>query len=391
MVRPALLALGLAMATPAAAASFGTTAAFLASEGVAAFVGGDPNTVTELQYLRMHNVRAWADYPSLSIAVNTLQPLCDAGMKLDLIHEYSSAMTLEMALGRSCVAAVEGPNEINLNVNKYKYLGLTKLPAVMALIRDMKSAAQAWDPTLPVLTPSEAFTIPAIGGDLSAYATLGNFHVYCPPYPIGFGACFSGEWSTTTAITAPKLPFWITETGSSTSTNGVSEHDQAVLTVTAFLDGWVAGAGKTFVMRLSDAGTCDDDNDGECRLGLFNSDGTPKWAARAVRAFNALLASPSALPLISNPQPIAVGWTGLPSDARFIQLQSNDGAHRVIVWRENAPGRTLATAKVTLTTGGNISFGVSNVLVGTANVQPRNTGSSVTFTLGLEPMVIDIR
>ena len=393
-----------------------TASAFLASIGVNTAMDYTDTTyanvtmvVQSLAYLGVSLVRD--HIPATDAA--SLAPylaLAAAGIRFDFLFPGGALnLTANMqALNTfakdapGAIAAVEGPNEVNLWPVSYN--GQGGLAGAAAEQKAIYAAVHA-DATLAGI-PVYALTLGGGSasqeralGNLSAYADYGNAHVYpdsgAPPNPN-----WLTPWLASQSVPTGSDPMVLTEFGYTTAVNSSSGERvpldvQAKQDLDVLFDAWKAGVKTTYLYELMaspDPGLTDDEAD----YGLFNADGTPKPAATAIHNTTAILAD-------NGTGGVALGAlnysvSNLPSTGNTLLLEKSNGTFDIVLWNEpvlwNAATRsenTIATTSVTVNLGGTFaSVSLFDPLVGTAAVQTFTNVSQVQVGLSDHPLFLQV-
>jgi hypothetical protein len=237
-------------------------------------------------------------------------------------------------------------------------------------------------------------------GDQSAYADYGNAHTY-------FGTGNNpglGDWIGTLngyALQAtPGKPVIITEsgyytTGSTTDPHSVDLTVQAKYTLDLVLDAYQAGDVKTYLYELLDQRS--GDGNSQDNFGLFNSDGTPKPAATAVRNLLTLLADAESGASVFQVGAMTYSLAGLPSGGNSFLMEKSDGSYWLAVWHDaRLSGPVTPSDTTVLPSPISINFGfIANIkvfdpLTGTTVIQTANGVSNVTIGVPDHPVLVEI-
>src|SRR5579872_6205937 len=237
-------------------------------------------------------------------------------------------------------------------------------------------------------------------GDQSAYADFGDAHTY-------FGTGNNpglGDWIGTLngyALQAtPGKPVIITEsgyytTGSTTDPHSVDLMVQAKYTLDLVLDAYQAGDVKTYLYELLDQRS--GDGNSEDNFGLFNSDGTPKPAATAVRNLLTLLADSGSGASGFQAGAMSYSLSGLPPGGNSFLMEKSDGSYWLAVWddaRLSGPVTptdiTVPPSPVSINLGFTANIKVFDPLTGTTVIQTANGVSNVTVSVPDHPVLVEI-
>lgn len=391
---------------------------FLQSIGVGAHIdSGSPQwtdstiLLNELSYLGVSNVR---DGTPFNYALPTFITLANAGIRFDLaeanvysfdetgqvdaILDVSRAHQLEIAVPGS-ILTFEGTNEYTSNAYTLNGAGsfgnlLWGLSDAAALTQAVRS--DALFAQIPVIAPSaiQLDSLPNFG----AYVNGSNAHVYG-----GVGEQLQDRIIASIAYaqaSAPGQPVYLTEVGISssgfnTSSWGVAdEQTQAIIDVNAVLDGFAAGAAKTFVYELMDEPNAV--NVQEQHFGLFRPDGTPKPAATAIGNLTHILADDGKGGVATGS--LAYSLSGLPSTASSMLLEKSDGTFDLVLWNGRATlydglqTVTPPTSTITLTLGAEAqAVQVFDPVKSASAIQTFASVSTVSIDLSADPIVIALK
>jgi hypothetical protein len=229
------------------------------------------------------------------------------------------------------ILSIEGPNEVNnWPVN---FAGKTGIPAAQAFQQDLYDGVHG-SPILKHI-PVVALTSWPVFPNKS---DIGNIHAYSRT-----GAHLSPDIKSAMEVEAIKNPpakrIWLTEAGYHTLVGGgyfegVSENTQAKLIVSLFLDAFAQGVEKTFLYQLADQYT--DPHDQQSFFGLVDLKWRPKPSYNALRDTIAILNRFNEGDRKETLHPLAFAIDGLPSTARHILFQANNGDRVLAIWNEAA-------------------------------------------------------
>lgn len=371
-----------------------------------------PVLLNELSYLGISTLRDGAPF---DYALPTFVTLAQAGIHFDLLEAnvYSFDQTgqvnaaLDVARAHQLEAAVhgsvtsfEGTNEYTTNsytldgANSSGDLawGLTDAQALQAAVR-----ADPLFAATPIVAPS-AIQLDSLP-NFSAYVTASNAHIYGNA---GEQLQYLIENSVNFArASAPGDPVYITETGISSAGYAASswsttdEPTQAIIDVNAVLDGFAAGANMTFLYELMDEPDAWKSAT-EQSYGLFHADGTAKPVATALHNLTSLLADPGTGNVPLGSLDYTVNW--LPWSASTMLLEKSDGTFELVVWNGRVQLYDGANPVTPLTSTINVTLGqaASSVqlfdpISGTGPISSMQNTSSITFQLGADPIIIELK
>ncbi|MGI4852237.1 MAG: carbohydrate-binding domain-containing protein, partial [Janthinobacterium lividum] len=199
----------------------------------------------------------------------------------------------------------------------------------------------------------------------------------------------------------PGKPVQITETGISSAavagqTWGTAgdEYTQGLIDTNAVLDTFKGGATRTYLYNLMDNQSAADLED---NFGLFNADGTAKAAATDLHNLTTILADSGATAASFALSTPGFVLPTLPAGASSMLLQKASGTYDLVLWNSSATvwsGTTEVTptpVAVTMPLAGTYSsVKVYDVATGATPTQTLANASSVSLSLGKEPMVVEI-
>ncbi len=304
--------------------------------------GNQTVLASALDYLGVTNLRDGVPIPS---TLAEMQALSAAGYKFDIIMPEASSPTLlpQQLAGIDAIgfplAAVEGPNEFNVNAG-FSWNGQNGDAAAQAYQQALWDGVQA-DPNLHQ-SPVFALTMGGVGwqayqalGSLVPNVSNGNMHVYyangTPPYATIQYALALGVMS------GPGLPVAITESNYPTApalNSGVTQPVQMAYDLDTLMDAAQARVPAVYFYELLDENADPAQTNLQNHFGLFAYDGTPKQAATAFHNFNAILADSGQNAKSFAPAALSYSITGLPASGNTFLLQSSDGNYELVIWAE---------------------------------------------------------
>jgi hypothetical protein len=185
---------------------------------------------------------------------------------------------------------------------------------------------------------------------------------------------------------APRSPILVSETGyddaphATSGQPGVSEAAAAAYVPRAVLEGFAAGAQRTYVYELADERPDPAGQDPELHFGLLRSDLSPKPAYTALQR---LMAAVRTSPGGGDRRPVALRGR---ADVRALLLDRADGSRALVLWRHVAVG--AHPEPVGLHFDGQPDDLRVTPLLGPASTPP---GERITVRLGAEPVVVSFR
>lgn len=248
------------------------------------------------------------------------------------------------------VAAIEGPNEWDVNAAMMTYKGKSFPDGLRDYQADLFRAVKNNPSTanIPILMASMAF--PENGryvGSLAAYSDYGNMHSYAGGNVPGQD--LDWRWLPLTKNVAGNRPIMVTETGYHNAINdkrasqkGVTEQVSAKYIPRTFLEYFNRGIKRTFTYELMDQRKAGDQ---ENNFGIIRADGTPKPAFYALRNLISLL---NDTPGSSANGALSYYFTGNVKDLRHTLLQKSNGDFYLVLWLNKPSTDTPVTQRVTL-------------------------------------------
>jgi serralysin len=396
-----------------------STSSFASTIGVNAHLGwmttsyGDLTAVTgALRYLDISNVRDAYSSDSLSQAAS----LAAKGIHFDFIDTNDSSVETfagQLAsLERStpgAVIAVEGPNEVN--TWPVTYNGQSGAMALALLQLDLYTTVKSTAALakLPVINFSIAGLDPKLYseyGDLSQYSDFGNTHIYYTGGQPAWGwsmddpTYYWHNWISAAETTSSNHPVVVSETGAATlgtSQKGVDEPVQAKQVLNSIFDATLNGAKATYLYELVDQKVDPAGANLELHFGLYNSDWTPKPAAKALHNLMMILQAHGGVD--ASPGSLAYGLSGMPATGQSLLFAQSDGAKDIAIWAEPRIWDSTVHAEVvangSLVTvsfaGVEASVAIYDPLVGADATQRFLKVDKVTFTLTDHPIIVEVR
>ena len=356
-------------------------------------------------------------------SASDLASLGAAGYKLDIYASYNPSGSntagsyvndLSPLIQAGYVSVLEGGLEVDnggwgLAVHGGSYTALngqtyTGYQATAAMSKDLLTT---FGGHVPIAAPSmanpsdgAAGAVLAQGanamGGAAATATLGNVHYYPHngnPPNVEMAGTIGAETGWTSG-----MPFIMSETGfNDCQTCGGSYAgdplSNAAYTVNLLLDAFKAGSKLTDLYELFDQPNPAAAQAGgmESHWGLFNSDGTPKPSAMALRGLMSIIgdcgASSATFPSCGT---VNYSLSGLPGSGQSLLVQKSNGTYDLIVWNDqNVMAGDTTVNNVSVHLGGNYAYNVYDPLVGTT-AQQSGAGSSLTVQVSDHPVVIEL-
>lgn len=338
-----------------------------------------------------------------------LMTLAEAGYKFDvLMPSVSSDASLKAQLDAihplaSSVAAIEGPNEVNLT-SHFSWNGQSGNAAAHAYQHALYAAVQA-DPELAA-ADVYGLTLGGVGtdgyaalGDMSANVDAGNMHVY---FANGLAPASTVRYALgLSEIAAPGKPVVFTETNYTSAPGikgSVSEAVQAKYDLDLLMDAFQAGVKASYMYELLDERSDPGQTNNENHYGLFRVDGTPKPVATAIHNLTSILADTA--PAAASFQMGTLDYTvsGLPASGNTMVFEKASGEFEVVVWAEPELWDTNIQAEVAAVSRSvSLDFAspqknvaVFDPMLGTAPVATYAQASSILLSVVDHPLVIQV-
>ncbi|MGI4801346.1 MAG: hypothetical protein ACRYG8_46455 [Janthinobacterium lividum] len=368
----------------------------------------EAKVLAELKFLGFPNIRDAVPQGQIPAEMNDL---ARAGFKFDLLQVDEKGVpriaadiaqiAAQMQAVPGSVISVEASNEYN-NAD-YSLGGVSSRNNLAwgAIVNKATRAALKANPItagvpLVAASTSNISSAPSIGGS----ADHSNWHVYSN---MGQQLAVNLKGAVAAArATLPGQPVEITETGISSGAASISswgnagdEYTQGLIVTNTVLDAFNDGAVHTYLYDLMDERA--DTTSIENMFGLFHTDGTAKAAANDLHNLTTVLADASAAAASFTPSAPGFALPTLPAGASSLLLQKASGAYDLVLWNSSLPVWP-GTARVTPTpvavtmplAGTYTSVKVYDVVTGATPTQTLSGVSSVSLSLGKEPMVIEI-
>ncbi len=294
------------------------------------------------------------------------QTFAAAGLKFDFgggIAPSSSDMADVIAcVGKAAIKSFEGANEYDISHPSSD----TNWPATLrASQQTLYAQAQAQLPGIDVIAPSVTTLGAAQSvGDLSAYATKGNDHIYIGgdrnPGTGPYGSNGYGSLAYDLAVEAPingSRPVVVTESGF-TGANGVSG-DLSLATQAKYV-----GRNMLLLAQLGASSyyyeLLDDGLDGFSNYSLVSAAYVPKPAYYAMKAILTLLADGGNATATGS---LAYSVSGSTANVRTALLQKADGSYDLAIWIE-APSAAVDTGVDIAVPSQQVTLTLANAMAG---------------------------
>ena len=338
---------------------------------------------TDLKYLGVPNVRDSAE--AASDAQVWLEVSQATGVKFDDYIAETSQAGMQTDIGyiaqladEGILKAVEGGDEED---DSYpQSLGNT-LAATALVQKQLYALGQKLG--LPVINMSFGAGWTAANdwegdygavGNLAAYATYANAHTY--PNPGQLPGAAIAQLNADAGLAAAGRPVITTEIGWNTST--FSQAAVAQYVVDATFDGIADGDTGMYFYALYD--------DSSGNYGLFNANGSARPAAIALHDLTTLLADTGTGAATFKPGSLNYSLSGTQSTDNSILIEKSNGSFWIGLWDE---GGTTHTVTVTLPSAAS-QIEVFDPVTGTAAIKSASNASTMSVTLGGDPLLIEI-
>jgi hypothetical protein len=397
-----------------------SASSFVGSIGVnthAGFSWGAYNNVSlmvdDLKYLGVTHLRD--AMPTSPGAQPVVEGLAAAGYKFDFIvssalpasgstglQQYIVTLDKFLASHPGSISAIEGLNEANIQL--FTYHGSSSLAAAAQFQSDLYHAVKA-DASLAGIA---VYNLSLGYNDPAGYAQLGNMsgssdyanaHAY-----VSTGSIPQSSIAATLSAVGsadPGRPFVITETGYTTQANtpylGVDQNVQAKSILNTLVDAYKAGVSSTYLYELLDRNSSSSDTNPEDHFGLFNSDGTPKLAAKAIHNLTTILNDDGK----GGHQPTAAlnySLGNMPVSGNSMVLGKSNGTYELVIWAEPKVWDAATSTEVfnsaqpvSINLGGvHHSVNVYDPMGGTTPIATYTDVSSITVPISDHPLIIEI-
>lgn len=394
-----------------------STAAFVDSIGVNTHISFDNSPYanidkvsTALGYLGILNIRD--NLSTSTVGSNNFAVLAAQGYKFDLVASPSKDSTLDVsklitALDSyanqyaGSIAAIEGPNEVN--IWKISYNGVISIASAAEIQKQIFTAVNADNllKDIPVYNVSIGSTDTSQFqqlGNLSGYTDYANEHAYVmSTTPISNGLDYLLSFAQ---ISAPGKPTVITEAGYNTLTSywydGVNEAVQAKYTLNTLMDAYQKGVSQTYLYELLDEPNLGTNNK-ESYFGLFHADGSPKPVATAIHNLTQILKD-GGQNATSASGSLTYALSGAPTTSHDMVFAKSNGSMDLVLWAEpvlwnqNTHSEVKATASVvTVTLDQTASLvKVYDPMVSSNPIATYANVSSIQVNVSDHPLVIEV-
>ncbi len=301
-----------------------------------------------LNYIGVDKVRD--TFPEFGQARPVIDDLAAAGIQFNLrvnytlpardgpgLDSYLGALKGFIALHPGSVISVEGVNEANINTVSHE--GAVGLPAAVDFQRDLHRAMKS-DPAFSgvklvnLSIANEDLVAYGRIGDLGRYSDAANAHSYTHT-----GARADAQMEATFALARSASegdPLVVTELGHTTLSTepgiGTSETAQAKLLLSNLLLSFENGAQTTYIYDLIDTPSSASRAPKEAEFGIFEEDGTPKLAAKALHNLNAILSHGDTGE--ASATPAVYSLSNAPPGTHSMQLAKSGGVYDIVVWAD---------------------------------------------------------
>jgi trimeric autotransporter adhesin len=363
---------------------------------------------TALQYLGVNTIR---DQSPLYSAIDptsyaNAETLASYGVKFDVLMLGNGPVNVTGNLAsitsfvqtyKGSVAAIEAPNEINAwpitygNVTNPVTAGID---VVKALSADVKASSTlksipTYGLTLSVGL-SNVTTYEKQFGNLSAYVTDGNAHIYGGTYNLWSGAI--QYWLPILTECTPGKSTILTETGYPTISGMVDELTAAKYNLNLLFEDALNGIPLTYLFELADLNSSTSDTDPDDHFGQFHSDWSPKVGGAALHSMTTILKNAGTGTASGT---LNYKITGLPSTGHSFLLGSSS-MFDLAVWIDATVYNPATNADVTAPTyAATVSLGktfssvsVYDPMVGTSPIATYSNVSSVKINVVDHPLIV---
>jgi hypothetical protein len=238
-------------------------------------------------------------------------------------------------------------------------------------------------------------------GNLSAYATYGNAHVYCATSPQSQGTLTS--FITLSGLATPNKAAAITQFGWNQVVGAGNGHcspaTAAAYILMMIVDAYRLGCPYYIWDALID----DLASESSVSRGLFTDAGAPRLTATAIRNFFGLLSDSGSNALTFTPGKLNYSLTSLPSNTGTtggyqLLLQKSDGSFWLALWNEQPLNNTstgadltVAPVSITLTIGETVaSIAVYDPSVSAVAVQTATSVTGATISLPARVILVKV-
>ena len=423
VVAQVLLAVGRDQASSDSGIASVSADTFLSSLGVNIHVDqgvSGASYIAPLRYLGVRNIRDGGRNSSQILLINR-----QTGVRLDLVGEGDLEATIKTgkALAASgALMAFEGPNEPNnflITYNGQSGGGAGSWAPVAQFQEDLYRAVKS-DPDLqkyPVFAVSEGgaetdnvglqfLTIPTGAGatfpDGTRYADYANPHNYVTStrkmyidnqawnaanptlagpwdglvgeYGITWRHHYQG-YATELLLTLPRVT---TETGWDSVSDIGEERTQGTVLVNTYLAQFKRGWRYTFIYQLRDG------EGGTGNQGLFNSNSTPKLAAKYIHNLTTILADKTPA---ASPGSLNYSIIDEPATVHDLLIQKSTGTFELVVWDENVRGSDNVRINLGRTYA---AINIYDITASTTPIQTITNVDSVSLNLNDHALIVEI-
>jgi hypothetical protein len=363
---------------------------------------------TALQYLGINTIRDQSPLYS-TIDPTTFanaETLASYGVKFDVLMLGNGPVNVTGNLAgitsfvqtyKGSVSAIEAPNEINAwpitygNVTNSVTAGID---VVKALSADVKASSTLTSIPIYGLTLSDGYsnvtTYEKQFGNLSAYVTYGNAHIYGGTYNLWSGAI--QYWLPILTQSTPGKSTVLTETGYPTISGMADELTAAKYNLNLLFEDALNGIPQTYLFELTDMNSSTSDTDPDDHFGQFHSDWTPKTGGTALHSMTTILKNAGSGTASST---LNYKVTGLPSTGNSFLLGSSS-MFDIAVWIDATVYNPATNADITAPAyAATVSLGktfssvsVYDPMVGTTPTATYTNVSSVKISVVDHPLIV---
>lgn len=272
--------------------------------------------------------------------LNQLKELGKAGVKSTLIFQGTPITEVLDVVKKTkgAIAAVEGPNESDLEQFNFSYEGQKFPEGTRVYQKELYTAVKGDSATkyLPVILPSMGWGENAQKLGYLKWGDLCNMHSYPangerPTYDIDWYFIPHGR-----TICGKQKPLMVTETGyhnavRDESGSGISEQAGGKYLPRLLFENFNRNIKRTYLYELIDEWPDPKKAEKEKHFGLLRNDGTRKPSYQTIKNLIALLKEPGAN---FRPKRLDYKLSGNMTDVHHTLLQKSDGTFYLIVWQD---------------------------------------------------------
>ena len=374
------------------------------------YYGQPQSVISALQYLGINTIRdqppGYTNDPTTTATDNAVaiagvqfDAVIRGNGNVDITGNVASAAAFEQS-NPGVIAAIEGPNEIN--VSPIAYNGNTDTYSAGVQVTQALWTAVGASPSLkgvPIyaLTLATAPTGVPAGetalGNLAPYVTYGNAHIYADlsnnvwQYDMPY-------WLPVFEEDTPGMPMVITETGYATVSGNVDEISAAKYNLNTLFENALNGIARTYLFDLVDFNSSTSDTTSDDHFGQFYDDWTPKAGATAIHNLTTILQTAGSGTASA---PFSYSVSGLPATGHTFLLGSST-AFDLAVWIDatiydptTATDIAAPAYSVTVDLGATFAeVAVYDPMIGTTPVANYSNVSSLSISVTDHPLIVQV-